>query len=1247
MKNFKYFLIIILAFSSFLKVQAADYYWVGGSGNWNDINHWRTTSGGTLIPSVIPGATDNVYFDVNSGFTSSSKTITVNVTATCKNITFSGSAVAPTLTQSGAQTLNIYGSSVWQSGMGQINVSTITYQSTGEAKTITSNGVITGSSNSINNGGVVFKEVNSISLLDDFSAGYDLTHFAGTFNTNNHNVSIRNNFFGNNPGTQARIINLGSSIITLQSVNSSFNTNSQYVTLNAGTSHIIFSSLTLSPILSPNPNTYGLIPYTNQTFYDITFQKFGSLGGLHIGTVYYNNVIFLEDGNLYSDNSIKNLTLSATKTYILPVGKTQFITNSLSAITPPCGGWSTIKSSTTESQATISASSGATIAVSGAIIQDINATGGALFNATNSVDNSNNTGWMFSPYTGQNLYWVGGSGNWNDKAHWSQTSGGTGGYCVPGPGDNVFFDAGSGFSSTDKTVTVDNISYAHNVTFAGSSVPPLLTQNGVQTLNIYGSSVWQTGMSPINISNIYYRKTGENKTITSNGVTTGVTGTINTNIYFEEENSISLLDDFSVGYNLNHTAGTFNTNNFNVTIKQGFLAHNGTKVRTINFGSSTVTFLNPQSLYNANSSLLTINAGTSHFIFTSLVTSGTTMGFQAFANQVYNNITFEKFGYLSGANIGNVYYNTVLFLGDGNIYGNNNFNNLTLSATKTYTLASGKTQTVNNLFSANTPQCSGWSTIKTSTVGSQATISASSGTSINVSGVIMQDINATGGGSFIANNSVDNGNNTGWSFPPYVGQDLYWVGGTGNWNDKAHWSQTSGGAGGYCVPGPADNVFFDAGSGFSSTNKTVMVDNISYAHNITFAGSPVAPTLTQSGSQTLNIYGSTVWQEGMGQINVTYIYYRNTGEAKTITSNGVITGMTGTSTIVSAIYFEEENSISLLDDFSTGNYLYHNAGTFNTNNYNLTIAGNFVANSGTKTRAINLGNSVITLSSTQAAFNTNSSNVTLNAGTSQIIFTALNSTAQNNGLIAYNNQSYYDITFNNVGSLGGGSRTGVSFNKVIFRGNGNIYGDSYINSLFLNAGKIYSFEINKTQTITDLIIGGNTCNVTSIQSTLNTTQAKINVLGTNTSFNFVSIKNINNIGKTLYFGEQSTDLGNNTNIVIAPYNPGGFDGLGADWINYTINPSNPNSYLLPTNNFFGNEFTKYKWYKLDSSTPNTVISTDRNLDLRNFGYGNYKVEVIYSDGITDNCTITDSIKITPKILNPVYINPNLRIRVNK
>ena len=104
-----------------MQIFADNYYWVGGSGNWTDINHWRTTSGGTSTPSVIPGPTDNVFFDVNSGFTTTSKTVTINNTANTHDIIFSGSAVSPILTQSGTQTLNIYGSSEWQSGMGTIS----------------------------------------------------------------------------------------------------------------------------------------------------------------------------------------------------------------------------------------------------------------------------------------------------------------------------------------------------------------------------------------------------------------------------------------------------------------------------------------------------------------------------------------------------------------------------------------------------------------------------------------------------------------------------------------------------------------------------------------------------------------------------------------------------------------------------------------------------------------------------------------------------------------------------------------------------------------------------------------------------------------------------------------------------------------------------------------------------------------------------------------------------------------------
>ncbi|MCG8577215.1 MAG: SprB repeat-containing protein, partial [Flavobacteriales bacterium] len=44
---------------------SADYFWVNGSGNWNDPAHWSTTSGGPSS-GTIPGILDDVIFDENS-----------------------------------------------------------------------------------------------------------------------------------------------------------------------------------------------------------------------------------------------------------------------------------------------------------------------------------------------------------------------------------------------------------------------------------------------------------------------------------------------------------------------------------------------------------------------------------------------------------------------------------------------------------------------------------------------------------------------------------------------------------------------------------------------------------------------------------------------------------------------------------------------------------------------------------------------------------------------------------------------------------------------------------------------------------------------------------------------------------------------------------------------------------------------------------------------------------------------------
>src|SRR3989338_3287865 len=72
------------------------------------------------------------------------------------------------------------------------------------------------------------------------------------------------------------------------------------------------------------------------------------------------------------------------------------------------------------------------------------------------------------------------------------------------------------------------------------------------------------------------------------------------------------------------------------------------------------------------------------------------------------------------------------------------------------------------------------------------------------------------------------------------------VGGTGNTSDTAHWSATTGGAGGETVPVAGDSVDFDSNSG---TAATVTVDVALSAASITTNTSDL--TLIHSAGTTL------------------------------------------------------------------------------------------------------------------------------------------------------------------------------------------------------------------------------------------------------------------------------------------------------------------------------------------------------------------------------------------------------------
>ena len=62
----KIYLLFLLCLGCHILI-AETYYWVGEcSGNWSDLNHWATSSGGMISHQTLPTGQDEIIFDENS-----------------------------------------------------------------------------------------------------------------------------------------------------------------------------------------------------------------------------------------------------------------------------------------------------------------------------------------------------------------------------------------------------------------------------------------------------------------------------------------------------------------------------------------------------------------------------------------------------------------------------------------------------------------------------------------------------------------------------------------------------------------------------------------------------------------------------------------------------------------------------------------------------------------------------------------------------------------------------------------------------------------------------------------------------------------------------------------------------------------------------------------------------------------------------------------------------------------------------
>ena len=312
---------------------------------------WTGTGGFTRNQA----ATAQMEFGTTGGSTTNAPNLTVNAGASTltiisgsyfKDVAFTGSTC--TVTASG---LNMAGNLTLASG-GTYTAVLPTFLA---SATITSAGTSINST-TVNGSGITVTLADALTI----SSGNPLFLTQGTFTAANFNVTA-GSFSSSNSNT--RTLNMGSGTWTI-----------------TGSSSLAwYTATTTGMTLNPSTSTITMTSASTKTFN----------GG---GLTYYNlnqggaGTLTISGSNTFND--ITNTVQPNTVTFT--AGTTQTVSNF--SLSGTVGNLITINSATPGTQATLSKSSG-TINAQYLSIKDSNATGGAVWNARESTNAGNNTGW--------------------------------------------------------------------------------------------------------------------------------------------------------------------------------------------------------------------------------------------------------------------------------------------------------------------------------------------------------------------------------------------------------------------------------------------------------------------------------------------------------------------------------------------------------------------------------------------------------------------------------------------------------------------------------------------------------------------------------------------------------------------------------------------------------------------------------------------------------------------------------------
>ncbi len=420
------------------------------------------------------------------------------------------------------------------------------------------------------------------------------------------------------------------------------------------------------------------------------------------------------------------------------------------------------------------------------------------------------------------------------------------------------------------------------------------------------------------------------------------------------------------------------------------------------------------TIFNAS---LTTNA-TSSLTFTNSMTTGTFNGPITFGGTT---VAFNNSGSNTFANTAPITQNvgTVSFSNNGNNYNGN------------ITLGQNVIWRFSNVGVSNIAATSELRSIALcGTVGTYPTVNAVTGTAfINIAtprtwyNLRIGSLNVTG--SLIASfGSVNLGGNTNVTFGTASDtRVVYWVGGSGNWNDQNRWSTFSGGPGGECVPGTVDSVVFDANS-FSSAG-TVNLNATATIRDIN-AGA-ITQNVNISGASLMNINRSAIFS-GLLSVNIPSLNFVSVASGvfnpnlSTINSPTVINKTTGSLILGSTLNVTNSFTITSGSFNSSSNIL-------NVQTLRADAPGGSV---------VDFQNSTINVSGGVSGFDLSFATTNLTAGLllngSNIVILGVVETDFRNG-----NKTLFDVTITSVGNMSitaDNSPTIYTYNNIVIQSDG-------------------------------------------------------------------------------------------------------------------------------------------------------------------------------------------------------------------